>query len=140
QVLETRDWNRSTLEQVSQSGIRGGIVVVVSTPPSFTTSQSLYSNANSLAGAYTAPSFVPGLPALRVEHNVVRVASGDALEAGGFGPFSIVNNHLSTAGTARGVGVATLAQTVLILNLGISIEFAAWGKFSSFVQNQRTGG
>src|SRR5262249_50543434 len=136
QVLETRDWNRSTLEQVSQSGIRGGIVVVVSTPPSFTTSQSLYSNANSLAGAYTAPSFVPGLPALRVEHNVVRVASGDALEAGGFGTFSIVNNHLSTAGTVRGEGVSALAQTVFILNLGISIEFAALGKFSRFAQHQ----
>lgn len=136
QVLETRDWNLSTLEQVSPTGIRGGIVVVVATPPSFTTAGSLYSSANSLAGAYTAPSFVPGVPALRVEHNVVRVASGDALEAGGFGPFSIVNNHLSTAGTFRGGGVSALAQTVFILNLGISIEFAALGKFSSFAENQ----
>ena len=96
----------------------------------------MYSNANNLAGEYTAPSFVPGVPALRVEHNVVRVASGDALEAGGFGPFSIVNNHLSTAGTVRGGGVSAMAQTVFILNLGISIEFASLGKFSSFAQDR----
>jgi hypothetical protein len=139
QVLETRDWNLSTQEQVSPAGIRGGIVVVTATPPSFTTAGSLYSTANNLAGAYIAPSFVPGVPALRVEHNVVRVASGDALEAAGFGPFSIVNNHLSTAGTVRGGGVSALAQTVFILNLGISIEFAALGKFSSFAQNQPAG-
>jgi Family of unknown function (DUF6519) len=139
QVLETRDWNLSTQEQVSPAGIRGGIVVLTATPPSFTTAGSLYSTANKLAGAYIAPSFVPGVPALRVEHNVVRVASGDALEAAGFGPFSIVNNHLSTAGTVRGGGVAALAQTVFILNLGISIEFAALGKFSSFAPKPPAG-
>jgi hypothetical protein len=136
QVLETRDWSLSTQERVSPAGIRGGIVVVAATPPSFKTAGSLYGDANKLAGAYTAPSFVPGVPALRVEHNVVRVASGDALEAGGFGTFSIVNNHLSTAGTVRGGGVSALAQTVFILNLGISIEFAALGKFSSFAQDR----
>jgi hypothetical protein len=136
QVVETRDWNLSTPEQDSLSGIRGGIVVVSATPPSFTAAGSLYSNANSLASAYAAPSFVPGVPALRVEHNVVRVASGDALEAVGFGTFSIVNNHLSTAGTVQGGGVSALAQTVFIVNLGISIEFAALGKFSTLGQNQ----
>jgi hypothetical protein len=136
QVLETRDWNLSEQEQVSAAGIPGGIVVVIATPPTFTTAGSLYVNANSLAGAYAAPSFVPGAPALKVEHNVVRVASGDALEAAGFGPFSIVNNHLSTAGTIREGGVSVLAQTVFILNLGISIEFAALGRFSSFAKTQ----
>jgi hypothetical protein len=136
QVLETRDWNLSTPEPVSPIGLRGGIVVVNATPPSFTIAGSLYRNANSLAGAYAAPSFVPGVPALRVEHNVVRVASGDALEAVGFGTFSIVNNHLSTAGTVQGGGVSALAQTVFIVNLGISIEFAALGNFSSFARGQ----
>jgi hypothetical protein len=77
------------------------------------------------------------VPALRVEHNVVRVASGDALEAAGFGPFSIVNNHLSTAGTPRGEGVTAIAQTVFILNLGVSIELASLaGKFSNLGQRQ----
>jgi hypothetical protein len=127
QVLETRDWDLSTQEQIVAGGIRGGIVVAIATPPSFTSSASLYGNANDLVGAYAAPSFVPGVPALRVGHNIVRVASGDALEALGFGPFSIVNNHLSTTGAAE-----TLAATVLILNLGISVEFAALGKFGSF--------
>jgi hypothetical protein len=137
QVLETRDWNLVAQEQVSAVGSRGGIVVAVATPPSFTNLGSLYSKANTLAAEYTAPSQVPGVPALRVEHNMVRVASGDALEVGGFGPFSIVNNHFSTAGTPRGEGVAAIAQTVFILNLGISIELASLaGKFSNLGQRQ----
>ena len=137
QVLETRDWNLITREQVSAAGIRGGVVVAIATTPSFTNLGSLYGKANTLAAEYTAPSHVPGVPALRVEHNVVRVASGDALEAGGFGPFSIVNNHLSTAGTPRGEGVTAIAQTVFILNLGISIDLASLaGKFGSFGQRQ----
>ncbi len=137
QVLETRDWNLTTQESVSAAGIRGGIVVVAATPPSFTNPASLYSKANTLAAEYTAPSHVPGVPALRVEHNVVRVASGDALEAGGFGAFSIVNNHFSTVGTPRGEGVTAIAQTVFLLNLGISIELASLaGKFSNLGQPQ----
>jgi hypothetical protein len=137
QVVETRDWNLITQEEVSAAGIRGGIVVAVATPPSFTNLASLYSKANTLAAEYTAPSQVPGVPALRVEHNVVRVASGDALEAGGFGPFSIVNNHLSTAGTPVEGGVTAIAQTVFLLNLGISIELASLaGKFSNLGQRQ----
>lgn len=140
QVLETRDWDLTTQVEVTPGGIRGGIVVTIATPPSFMTATSLFSTANSLAGAFAAPSFVPGVPALRVEHNTVRVASGDALEAGGFGPFSIVNNHLSTAGTARATGVSLLAQTVFILSLGICIEFAALGKFSSFASSSASSG
>ena len=132
QVLETRDWNLITQKQVSAAGIRGGIVVVAATPPSFTNPASLFSKANTLPAEYTAPSYVPGVPALRVEHNVVRVASGDALQAAGYGPFSIVNNHFSTAGTPPGEGVTAIAQTVFILNLGISIELASLaGKFSN---------
>ena len=73
QLLETRDWNLTTQESLSTAGIRGGIVVVAATPPSFTNPASLYSKANTLAAEYTAPSHVPGVPALRVEHNVVRV-------------------------------------------------------------------
>ena len=139
EVLETRDWNLTTQVEVVPGGIRGGIVVASATPPSFTTSASLYSKANSLGTAYIAPSFVPGVPALRVEHNIVRGATGDALEAIGFGPFSIVNNHLSTAGTIRATGVPALAQTVFIMNLGHSIDFPAVGKFSSLGQNQQAG-
>jgi hypothetical protein len=137
QVLETRDWNSVVQEEASQAGIRGGIVVGAAIPPSFTNPGSVYSKTNAVTGEFNSPSSVPGVPALRVEHNVVRVASGDALEAAGFGPFSIVNNHLSTAGTPRGGGVTAIAQTVFILNLGISIELASLaGKFSSFAQSQ----
>ena len=138
QVLETRHWKLSTQEEVSPAGLRGGIVVHTATPPSFTTVGSLYDNADNLASAYAAPSFVPGVPALRVVQNVVRVAAGDALEAAGYGPFSIVNNHFSTAGAVPGGGVSTLGQTVFILNLGMSIDFAALAKFSNFARDQPT--
>ena len=137
QVLETRDWNLTTQVEPSSGVIRGGIVVLAATPPSFTNTGSIFIKATPLAAEYAAPLFVPGVPALRVEHNVVRVASGDALEAGGFGPFSIVNNHLATAGTRGAEGLAVIAQTVLILNLGIPIELASQaGKFSSFAERQ----
>ena len=120
QVLETRDWNLTEQSEVQAGPVRGGIVTVFATPPSFANNAALYKQ-DTLAAEYLAPSFVPGVPALRVEHNVVRVASGEALEAAGFGPFSIVNNHLSTAGTL-GAGITKLAQTVCILNLGLDIE------------------
>jgi len=122
QVLETRDWNLTGQYDVAPGLLRGGIVIAAATPPPFVNPASLYLKAQ--IAEYTAPSFVPAVPALRVEHNVVRVASGEALEVFGFGPFSIVNNHLSTAGTPRG-GATAIAQTVLILNLGVAIEAAS---------------
>jgi len=106
------------------------------TPPAFSNAASVFLNAENLAAGSVVPTYVPGVPALRVEHDVVRVASGDALETYGFGPFSIVNNHLSTAGTVSG-GVTTIAQTVFILNLGSAIETASQaGKFNQLGQPQ----
>ena len=67
QVLETRDWNLTNREEVSLAGIRGGVVVAIATPPSFTNLAALYSEANTLAAEYTAPSHVPGVPESR-EH------------------------------------------------------------------------
>jgi hypothetical protein len=126
-VLETRDWNSVAGGKPSTvAGFRGGIVVLNATPPTFSNLASVYSTAANLAAESVAPAYVPGLPALRVEHDVVRVAAGDALETYGFGPFSIVNNHFSTAGTVR-AGVTTVAQTVLILNLSAAIETTSLG-------------
>ena len=87
------------------------------------------------------PLYQPGLPALRVENNVVRVPLGVALEAVGFGPFFITGNHFSSGGTVP-VDLGSLleaeatlqqtnqarasvlgAMTVLILNLGLAVEF-----------------
>jgi hypothetical protein len=118
QVLETRDWTETASNEITANpgGIHGGIVIAIVTPPSITD-----------ASAYVASSkalFEPGLPALRVEENVVRVALGQAFVALGLGPFAISNNHFTCGGTLRGRGTP-LAQTVLILNLGTALEAAA---------------
>jgi hypothetical protein len=110
--------------------VRGGIVTVLATPPSFaaTPSASLWSNAANLSST-ALPTYLPSLPALRIENNTVRVPLGETLEAAGFGAFSIQNNHFSCGGTVTLNG-RPLATTVLILNLGTAIESAV-GKFSS---------
>jgi hypothetical protein len=110
-VLETRDWTAVT-KAAGAGGFRGGIVALLVTPPSFT-SGSAFSKSSTI--------YEPGLPAFRVEHNVVRVPLGETLAAYGFGPFSIVNNHFACGGTVTATG-RPLAQTVLILNLGTAIE------------------
>jgi len=123
-VLETRDWSETSTEvQKSANGFRGGIVVVLVTPPTFAApaAASLWTDSATLSNADISPVYEPGLPALRVEHNVVRVPLGETLAVVGFGPFSIVNNHFSCGGTLSDAATP-LAQTVLILNLGTAIE------------------
>lgn len=114
-ILDTRDWTLGASTATTVNGPQGGIVVLLAASPLFA----------SLASAFTAapvpPIHEPGLPALRVENNVVRVPLGYALAASGTGPFSIVNNHLSTGGMIQKTGTA-IAQTVLIMNLGKAIE------------------
>jgi hypothetical protein len=129
-VLETRDWNRAARDASSGDGLRGGIVIILATPPTFTTPASLYAKFEGAAAEHTPPVYEPGLPALRIEHNVVRVPLGEALAVLGFGPFSIVNNQLSCGGTVKNGG-RPLAETVLILNLGTALEVASLsGKFA----------
>jgi hypothetical protein len=129
QVLETRDWSAASLEAgTTSANLHGGIVLALVTPPRLPdstvekgvlTGETAASSANIFAKAI----YEPGMPALRVEENVVRVALGQALLAIGFGPFAISNNHFTCGGMVRGRGTP-LAQTVLILNLGTSIETA----------------
>ena len=118
QILETRDWTQTSSSEstANPGGVHGGIVIAIVTPPSITDAAALTSFSKAL--------FEPGLPALRVEENVVRVALGQAFVAIGLGPFAISNNHFTCGGTIRGRGTA-IAQTVLILNLGTAIEAAA---------------
>jgi hypothetical protein len=117
QILETRDWTQSINQTIANpGGIHGGILIGVATPPSVTNTASFKSSSRAL--------FEPGLPALRVEENVVRVALGQAFAAIGFGPFAISNNHFTCGGTILGRGTP-IAQTVLILNLGTAIEATA---------------
>ena len=141
QVLETRDWTATTQGAgIPFSLSRGGIVILLGTPPSFSqpVDDSLWGYTDpALAGATNAistPIYEPGLPAVRVEHNVVRVALSCALEIFGLGPFAIVNNHLASGGMVPATGVA-LAQTVLILNMGTAIESATAASLPSNVYN-----
>ena len=112
-IMETRDWIQAPQQIPSSPGIRGGITVLLATPPSFPA-------ATTLSAVST---YEPGLPALRVEHNTVRVPLGQALLASGTGPFSIVNNHFTTGGTLQGSGTQ-IAQTVLVMNTGKAVESA----------------
>ena len=118
-VLETRDWKQKGSEQPF-SNLRGGIVLLLVTPPTLAAPDAFA--ATSIAAVKSvAPVFIPNLPALRVEHNVVRVPLGGALDAIGFGPFTVVNNHLATGGTVGSEG-RPVGTTVQILNLSPSIE------------------
>lgn len=126
QILETRDWSSAnTVEQGASTGARGGIIILLATPPTFgqPTDPSQWSNNPLQANPIIAPVYEPGLPALRVEHNLVRVPLGYALEVIGLGPFTITNNQLTSGGMVRTTTTArALAQTVLIANLGTPID------------------
>jgi hypothetical protein len=110
---------------------------------------------SSATGGLSAPIYQPGLPALRIENNVVRVSLGLALEVLGVGPFAIANNHFSSGGTIAvnrdtigGLSAAGGQETnlggessepfltVLIANLGAAIEVDTPGaKLSNLFSN-----
>jgi hypothetical protein len=112
QIKETRDWSLAVTDPAADNP--GGGIAVMANPPALNT-DAWRANDN------TPPIYEPGLPALRVEHNIVRVALGQALAAVGTGPFAIVNNHLATGGTIAVKGRQS-ALAVQILNLGLAIE------------------
>ncbi len=140
-VLETRDWSAiPSGTTFSANAPQAGVLVMLVTPPAL--DQVATGSAwTAAANPFAPPVYQPGLPALRVENNVVRVALGVALEAVGFGPFSVTGNHLSSGGTVPVVSANLLegeaafqpagraqasvlgALTVLILNLGLAVEF-----------------
>jgi len=93
-----------------------------------------YTNATLVGATNTisTPIYEPGLPAVRVEHNVVRVPLHYALEIFGLGPFTIVNNQFACGGLVGAAGTP-LAQTVLIFNMGAAIESATAASLPSYV-------
>ena len=142
QILETRDLSASKPDESAvKPSIHGGIILAVITPPTMYGSSSAMSSSTPVIPTHDAnPTLLatrlyePGMPALRVEENVVRIPLGQALAAVGFGPFAISNNHFACGGTVRGAGTA-IAQTVLILNLGSAIESATDTGFGDIYDN-----
>ncbi len=135
QVIETRDWQGAAKDEAPAGGLRGGIAVLLATPPTLASTTSPYVVATGFAAAYLPPVYLPGLPALTVEHNVVRVPLGRAFEAYGYGPFRIVNNHFGCGGTLRTSSGRPLGETVLIMNLSAALEAtSSAGTFSSLNQ------
>jgi hypothetical protein len=146
QVIETRDWAAADPRSATDGGPHAGILVMFVTPPALSQKPgSAWSSSFSQGGSLLAPLYQPGLPALRIENNVVRVALGYALEVVGFGPFSIRGNHFATGGTIPTFTASTFTPaasgpsgytTVVILNLGLLIEVgSAASSFGALFNN-----
>ena len=127
QVIETRDWTTIPPSPVAAiHGTQSGISILMATPPALnqTATTAAWSGSSS-QGPITPtnlPVYQPGLPALRMEQNIVRVALGNSVSILGFGPFSITGNHFTTGGTVPSNNTK-VALNVLIVNLGMAIEF-----------------
>jgi hypothetical protein len=127
---------RATLARGTQvapaSGVRAGILLLAVTPPNLAAAGSAAvwaSYATAQGSALAAPVYEPGVPAVRVEHNTVQMAVGEALEIIGVGPFSVVNNSLSSGGTISQRS-PVLALTVLIVDLGMALAARDAMRFS----------
>jgi hypothetical protein len=153
QIRETRDWSSAVFARVpAASDTRVGILLYLVTPP--TLEGSAWTNSEGAlkidADAYgddvrfrEKPLYEPGLPALRVQENVVRVAIGLAFKAFGYGAFSVVGNHFASGGPLADASARAYTSTfsapskassefkddllVSIINLGLAIEDADQG-------------
>lgn len=113
-ITDNRDW--ADASQPDQTGnpaqTIGAVTLLIVTPPTLASAQT---------GLSALAVYEPGLPALRMEENVVRVPMGQALEVLGFGPFEISNNHFSCGGNIPGTATSKL-RCVTIMNMSKSIE------------------
>jgi len=136
-VIETRDWANGLDDKKGPlDPKRGGIFIDLVTPPAL--GQSLLS-ADELTRYGDDPVFEPGLPALRIENNVVRVPLCFALAVAGAGPFTISNNQFTCGGRVKDTA-RQLAQTVLIINFGTAIEIPTTsGGFISILRSAGAG-
>ena len=147
QIVETRDWSAdSNSDGSTAGGAQAGVLLMYVSPPPLDQNgdASVWASMSALGGSSALPLYQPGLPALTMHNNLVRVPVGRALEVVGIGPFSIANNRLTTGGT---ISVSTRKDydntlalksgqddasfngflTALIVNMGSAIEVDARG-------------
>ena len=126
QILETRDWNEIVSAPASLNGLQAGISIPMVSPPALNQTATAASwtgaSAQGVVTAGSPPVYQPGLPALRLDQNVVRIPLGYALDVTGYGPFSITGNQLTSGGTVPASTSFVTALTVSVVNLGIAIE------------------
>jgi len=145
QIVETRDWKADSSGNGSTAGgAQAGVLLMYVSPPPLDQNgdASVWASMSALGGNSPLPLYQPGLPALTMHNNLVRVPLGRALEVVGIGPFSIANNRLTTGGAvsvSNGNDFAfgqqdALAKrsfggflTALIVNMGSAIEVDAAG-------------
>ena len=127
QVIDNRDWaNASTPDQAgNRTDTTAAVSLAIVSPPTL---------ASDLKGINALAVFEPGLPALSVKENVVRVPMGAAIAALGFGPFAISANHFSCGGNIPGASSSAL-RCVNIINLGLAIELIP-PSAPSYIYNQ----
>ena len=142
QILETRDWTAIESAPTGIQGVQAGIGIAMVSPPALnqTATASVWTGSSTQGVVTTgsAPVYQPGLPALRLDQNVVRIPLGCALDVLGYGPFSITGNQFTSGGTVPASALPALALTVAVVNLGLAIELDTrttftqlWGSISS---------
>jgi hypothetical protein len=135
QIVETRDWVALNIAAPpANGGQQAGIAISMVSPPALNQTSQTWTGT-STQGVTTAgsqPIYQPGMPALRVEQNVVRIPLGYSLIVVGYGPFSITANHFTTGGTVPwGGGAPPIALNIFVLNLGPTVEHDTVTSFSS---------
>jgi hypothetical protein len=136
QIIETRDWVAlNTQPPPPNGGQQAGIAIAMVSPPALNQGTSYVWLGTNPLGTITAgspPIYQPGLSALRIEQNVVRIPLGYSLSVLGYGPFSITGNHFTTGGTVPWpVGTPPIALNIFVLNLGLTVEFDQITSFAS---------
>lgn len=127
QVIETRDWSEEQADaNIANIGAHAGLLLGYVTPPPLdpTANQSAWGSATNI---FARPIYQPGLPAVTIEHNVVRVPLGLSLQLIGDGPFEISSNQFSSGGAVPASSATgerfSIFLNVVILNLGLPVEF-----------------
>ena len=134
-ILETRDWATIDTAPAATLGLHAGIGIHMVSPPALDQSATAPawtgSSSQGVTKAGGPPLYQPGLPALRIEQNVVRVPLGCALDVIGYGPFSIIGNQFASGGTVPASTTPATALTVSVINLGKPIELDTATSFTT---------